>query len=313
MMINDMPKPLLKSVLVVFVLVLFSSFFFFLLIHKSPVAKAFNNIALHKHYQISPLASIDNIDRDGKLTDGQYASVDQLMWRDIHTVGWKYYQPIVITIDLRNNSSIRGISYSTAADAKSDVHWPGNIFLLTSDDGKTFYYCGDLVELDKRRVDSYVDLSNNQYSLHRFWTDALKTHGRYVQLIINPVGSFHSYVYCDGIEIYQGNDDLVNNKNSEPGCSGGILWYNEKVTELGIQKRLLDDCLLVMNKVQSSSIANDKKMVLNHEILDCKKEIESVKKVNIDSFRAILPLNKLEEKIFSVNGKLAEYEKKPEM
>ena len=157
------------------------------------------NVARGKSYTLSTppnYALCTDPDDAVQLTDGVYTT--GFFWKQKSTVGWVGKRPIIITIDLEKVEPIRGMSYNTAAGA-GDVNWPTAVYMLVSDDGKTYYPLGDLVALSDAREAP----PSETYAVHRYWVDTLKTHGRFVQLIIDT-GS--GYCFVDEIEVYRGED-----------------------------------------------------------------------------------------------------------
>jgi len=140
-----------------------------------PSAPVLQNIALGKAYTLDPQPNYpyctDPDDRM-QLTDGRYTSGH--FWTQKSTVGWtgKY---ATITIDLGAVHAIKGVSYNTAAGV-AGVRWPSGIYILVSDDGKHFYEVGELIAMSRKGNPKL----NGAYQIHRYRTDALCTHGRYL-------------------------------------------------------------------------------------------------------------------------------------
>lgn len=156
------------------------------------------NLAAHKPYAVNrPPNYSGTTDSDhAQLTNGVYTH--GYFWSQSTTVGWTHpdVQPVIITIDLGAVESIGGAMYSTAAGV-AEVHWPTNIFVLTSEDDSTWHLAGDLVSLDRA---TSAPPPPNVYGTHRYSTTQLATRGRYVAFVIES----DTYVFCDEIEIYSG-------------------------------------------------------------------------------------------------------------
>ena len=129
---------------------------------------------------------------DEQLTDGKYTA--GYFWTQKTTVGWSSTL-VGIDLDLSQVLPIRGLSYSTAAGV-ADVGWPESISVLVSDDGKAYYFAGDLVAL----AEGGRPAADGGYRTFTFRTQALQTKGRYVRLAICPSGG--NYLFCDEIEVY---------------------------------------------------------------------------------------------------------------
>ena len=109
---------------------------------------------------------------------------------------------MTVTIDLGTVQPVRGVSYNTAAGA-AEVLWPELILVMVSDDAKTYYVAGDLVALS---AENGTPPAEGHYAVHRYWTDQLATHGRFVKLVIEKRGP---YTFVDEIEVYRGDDAWV--------------------------------------------------------------------------------------------------------
>lgn len=137
---------------------------------------AAENVALHKPYTLSPVPNYSYCTDVGdrvQLTDGEY--VRGYFWTQKGTVGWTHAAPALVTIDLGRVEPIRGVSWSCAAGV-AGVAWPECLYVLASDDRKSWTFLGDLCELGT------VERTPQEkgYALFRYATDKLRGHGRYV-------------------------------------------------------------------------------------------------------------------------------------
>jgi hypothetical protein len=154
---------------------------------------ALENIALGKPYTLEPAPEYSHCTdpEDAKqLTDGIYT--EGYFWTQKSTVGWSHTSPVIITVDLGEVKPIRGLSFNTAAGA-AGVEWPRAIRVLLADDDRVFHALCDLTVLDREQ-----DFPPREgYGIHRFWTDALQTHGRYVALVVES----SPFTFVDEIEV----------------------------------------------------------------------------------------------------------------
>ena len=163
----------------------------------APGASAQSNIALGRPYTLSPRPNYSlttDVGDDTQLTDGVYTTNNPI-WTRTSTVGWSGASPVVIVIDLQSIQPIAGVSYSTAAGS-AGVTWPRSVFVLTSDDGVRYFPAADLVATS-------ANAPSSGYAALRFSTRALRTHGRYVAVVVDPNGG--PYVFCDEIEVAGGD------------------------------------------------------------------------------------------------------------
>ncbi len=223
-----------------------------------------------------------------QLTDGAYTR--GLFWCEKSTVGWGG-QRVVVTIDLGTVQPIRGASYNTAAGA-AEVLWPELILVMVSDDGTTYYVAGDLVALSAEHGEPPAEA---HYAVHRYWTDKLATHGRFVKFVIEKRGP---YTFVDEIEVYRGNDALV--KQPLVGRKGEdtMELHKEAVMTLHVRQRLRDDLKAVRETLKNAAVEE----ALEKELAGIEKMIPGAQAPPLEGFRAILPLNDLHKRIFAVQA-----------
>ncbi|MBC7287409.1 MAG: discoidin domain-containing protein, partial [Armatimonadetes bacterium] len=144
------------------------------------------NIALGRPYKMSPPPNYsyctdpnDSI----QLTDGEH--VTGYFWTQKGTVGWRLANLVDITIDLGEVKSISGVSLRTAAGVAA-VYWPSQVLVFVSDDGNSWFRLCDLVsDHDGPPLPPY-----GTYAEAILRKGGLKAHGRWVRVIIVPVGSY---------------------------------------------------------------------------------------------------------------------------
>lgn len=223
-----------------------------------------------------------------QLTDGIHT--EGYFWTQKSTVGWSAAHPVIITVDLESVQPISGVSFNTAAGV-AGVQWPLSILTLVSDDGKTYTYAGDLVALSAEHSQPKAD----GYGLNRFWTDRLRAYGRYVALVVSGGGQ---YTFADEIEIYRGQDEFLN----EPLLGGEVKnvmrFFGEMEITLHVKRRLRDD-LAQVRKALADVTRNEE---LTQELAAIEEEIAAIKEIPAKEFRAVLPLNDLHRRIFSVQA-----------
>ena len=243
------------------------------------------NVALGKSYKLDPRPTYvyctDPADAT-QLTDGKYTR--GYFWTQKSTVGWQNVNTATITLDLGAVQPIRGVSFNTAAGV-AGVEWPNDIGILVSDDGQKYFMAGELVGLDV----PHGGPPREGYAVHRYWTDALQTHGRYVKLVIAPGGPF---VFADEIEVYKGEAGWLQ-----------LPFHGEAITDpkayhvhFAIERRLRADLQAVR--------AADGQHKLTAELDAIGRELSAPPCRYDPDFRAVLPLNKLHERIFQAQAAL---------
>ena len=255
------------------------------------------NIAIGKPYTLDPQPNYPlTADPDDKtqLTDGRYTS--GYFWTQKTTVGWTGKHPI-ITIDLGAVSAIKGVSYNTAAGA-ADVEWPTVICILVSDDGKNFYEAGELVSLSQKNIPRWIDADG--YQVHRYWTDALCTHGRYVKLVIcgNP------YVFVDEIEVYAGDDAWGKIPFKGPVVTDLKALISQKLVSNRVRARLESDIHSIRSILASKPGAVKIDSAIPTQLVSLEEDLEKFDSKQGEDFKAIIPLNPLHERIFNLQAQI---------
>lgn len=254
------------------------------------------NIALGKPYDFSdgPNYSLcTDPDDIIQLTDGEY--VDGYFWTMLGTVGWIRKPVVSITIDLGKVEPIRGVSFNTAARNPAGVQWPRAIGVFVSDDGKDYYFAGELLTMHEGDFPS-----STEYQIQRFKTCRLETKGRYVRFTVMAVGN---YIFTDEIEVYRGSVEYL---SKSPGIkiSDFPKYISESAVENEIKKRIKRDIAEARKIVNQSSLSQTEKKNLIAEltVLDAENLKSSIKAG--DDFKAIIPLNPLHERVFEVVARL---------
>jgi len=173
------------------------------------------NLASGKSVTFSPEpneADVSDEEDAQQLVDGIYSPSDPI-WYDREgksPVGWVGVTPIEILVDLEKIEPIRGLAMRVAA-GKSGVAWPAQMKILVSDDGETFADLGDLLELTPEPP------SPEGYNTLWLRTEDLKTHGRFVKVVVSAAESGDgTYFFTDELEIYRGEDAWVGLPYPEP-------------------------------------------------------------------------------------------------
>lgn len=261
------------------------------------VKSAQENLALGKHYVLEPAPNYRHCtdpDDDKQLTDGQYSA--GYFWTQPSTVGWSGARPVVITIDLGQVQPIRGVSYNTAAGV-AGVEWPQSITILVSDDGQRYFVAGELASLSARQATP----PHEGYAVHRFRTDELKTHGRYVQLLVAPSGPF---CFVDEVEVFKGQPGWLEFAHEGEAISDAKTFFKSEEKRLAIERRIRDDARAVREAADKADIALEIKREITAELDAVAHALPNLPKKQEPDFRAILPLNEVHARVFRTQAKL---------
>ncbi|OGV63820.1 MAG: hypothetical protein A3K19_04930 [Lentisphaerae bacterium RIFOXYB12_FULL_65_16] len=256
-------------------------------------ATTLENVAKGKSYTFSiPPNYSYCADPDDKtqLTDGVLTS--GYFWTQKTTVGWSSTL-VGIDLDLSQVLPIRGLSYSTAAGV-ADVGWPESISVLVSDDGKAYYFAGDLVAL----AEGGRPAADGGYRTFTFRTQALQTKGRYVRLAICPSGG--NYLFCDEIEVYRGDDAWLAKQPTTRPIPGdqfnfAFRWCKRMNSDLGAMK----------DRLAAATVPDAAKAELGAQLEEVGKALDGFTFTgDPKSFRAILPFDDAHRRLFALHGRI---------
>ncbi len=257
--------------------------------------KKLTNIALGCSYTLSPPPDYEYTRDDGdaeQLTDGIYTKGH--FWTQKSTVGWSAGHPVQIVIDLKQPQLIAGLSYNTAAGV-ADVAWPEAIDISVSDDGKLWSAAGDLVALDSEHGSLPP---KGKYAVHRYYTDKLECHGRFIALQITA----SAYAFCDEIEVYRGLNAFLKEKPSGQGFSDLRSAYLSRAFSTAVHRRIRADAKAIQNEIESAHISLAAKSALLLQ-LTAAQRAETSYKPDLQK-PAILPFGDPHSQILAVRAAL---------
>jgi hypothetical protein len=264
--------------------------------NASPAAALnLENLARGRPYTVTPRPDYRHCTDPGdaaQLTDGAYTR--GYFWTQKSTVGWRLGPPKFVRIDLGAERPVRGVSWSTAAGV-AGVQWPQAILIFVSRDGQEWFEAGDLVRLSARRAEPPAQ----GYATHVYWTDALATRGRYVQLAAVPSGP---YLFCDEIEVFRGPDALL--QAAAPGrpvADPHAAMASRQVTALA-QAQFRRDLAAVRAGLEAADPAGPQKAALAARADALSARIEAMPPLEAAGFRAVLPMTDLEHDIFRLHA-----------
>ena len=270
---------------------------------KKPGERPSDNIALGASYTFEPAPNYRHCtDPDDKkqLTDGVYS--EGYFWVQPSTVGWQNAKPVLITLDLGEVKPIRGVSFHTAA-GRAGVAWPAAIAVFVSDDGQQFYEACELVALSAK----HGFPEPGEYTTHRYWTDELETHGRYVCFVPH----MQPYAFVDEIEVYAGDADwLAAPMAGEPIAD--VKAHTNIMALLGaVQQRFRRDVQAVRALTDRPQTPRSLHREIYKELGAISDEVKRLRSEGFgEGFRTILPFNALHERVFKVRAQLWRAEKR---
>lgn len=269
---------------------------------QNPTAS--QNIALQKKVTLDPPSNYEfTKDRNPQqLTDGVYAS-SNAQWDPVHqtatlwvqkgTLGWAHKKPVIITIDLGEVQPISGLVYSTGAQ-KGNVNWPEKIHISTSDDGKTWHYAGELVQLS----DKHSTPPQEGKAIFRYTTDELKTKGRYIALGVLGL----PFVFTDEIEVLRGPDELLQqNAAREIPPMEEFIAYEQ--IDASVRHRLQQDIADIRAQLQETKLPEARRSTFGARLTAQAAAVEQLPLPPLD-LKTILPLNDLHRDILATRGEI---------
>jgi hypothetical protein len=223
-----------------------------------------------------------------QLTDGEY--VRGYFWTQKGTVGWNRARPAILTVDLGRVEPVSGVSFNTAAGT-AGVSWPQAIFLLVSDDGRTFHEAGDLVELSNANGEP----PSSGYAVHRFVTRGLRTRGRYVAFILSTA----VYGFVDEIEVYRGDPAWLERPPGGEAVTNLNAYHRDRVTGRFVAGRIRHDARSVLALAGRSGIPDESRWCVEEILSGAEAGLPALFRAAWpEDFRAVLPLNDAHRGVF---------------
>ncbi len=260
------------------------------------------NLALGKPYVLDPAPSYrlcTDPDDAVQLTDG--TRTKGFFWMQQSTVGWEQKRLVTITVDLGQDQPIAGVSYGTAA-APGNVEWPVAIRLLVSLDNRQWYDLGDLIQLATALPPA------TGYAIHDYRAEGLKTHGRYVKLMVKPVGN---YFFGDELEVFAGGPELLLVDPPGKPLDDVQQAFTASLAPAGVWRQITADRAVVAERVRAAELPKaDRNRLL--AALD-EAAADPAWRSFTPSDRAVLPLTPGHAKVFGVQAELWRRAGQPEL
>jgi len=256
---------------------------------------AHRNVAAGCPYTLDPQPSYGYCtDPNDKvqLTDGLYTS--GYFWTQKSTVGWTHARPVVITLDLGADVPLRGLSYNTAAGV-AGVEFPTSIMALISVDGRAFHALGDLVALSMKHGVPPA----GKYGVHRFWTDAVQAHGRYLKLLVDPAGA---YCFVDEIEVFLGAAAWAQLPMPGREIRYPMEYFQDNLFNAAVKRRIGYDLEAVRTVLAEAGLEAAALAAAKQEIAAIEKAIGELPPLDPAGFRSVIPLNDLHARVYALYG-----------
>ncbi|OGV72674.1 MAG: hypothetical protein A3K19_06845 [Lentisphaerae bacterium RIFOXYB12_FULL_65_16] len=271
-----------------------------------PVA-AGDDIAKGKRYSLAPPPGYAHCTDPGdktQLTDGEYTT--GYFWTQKTTVGWvNASESIAVTLDIEEDLPIRGVTFNTAAGV-AGVGWPASVRVLVSVDGRLYHELGDLTVLDRNKPLP----PDGKYAVHRYETDSLRAHGRYVKLLMQASGA---YLFADEIEIWRGDDAWRQEPLPGTPVRLAVEYFDDDTLTGCVKRRIAMSVRDAMSVADAAELDAATRARLNAASSRIEDEAGRLPKVDPAGFRAVLPLNPLDAQAFAICGAVRAAQGKPRL
>ena len=139
-----------------------------------------------------------------------------------------------------------------------------------------------------------------QYGTYRYWTDRLRTHGRYVSLIVwnDP------YTFVDEIEVYAGEPEWLDEPLPGPAIPDVKTYAGRLAIEKGIRTRLTQDIEALREAAEEDGIPPQTQSAVLGELATVEANMGQASRAFGDDFEAVLPLNSWHERVLQTQARL---------
>jgi len=139
------------------------------------------------------------------------------------------------------------------------------------------------------------------YGSYRYWTDQLQTHGRYICLVVWPVGK---YAFVDEIEVYAGEPAWVNEELPGRGFTDVRAHADQLAIRKGIRTRLVQDIEALRKAAEEEGIPAQTRQDVYDELRAVEGALHQASRAYGDDFRAVLPLNSWHQRVLRTQALL---------
>jgi len=247
---------------------------------------ALENVARGKSATLSPAPNYGyctDPDDARQLTDG--VASQGYFWTQKSTVGWNNAAPVFCTVDLGRVEPVCGVSWSCAAGV-AGVTWPECLYVLVSEDKRTWTCLGDLCELGTAKSAPPAE----GYATFRYATDQLKGRGRYVCV----VASARPYCFVDEVEVWRGPDAWLAGEMPGRRTDNPKAFFAQSCVRSGVAARLRADLQDLLARPEAAALAT--------RAAALKEQIPAFAEAVPDDLRTVLPYGPLHERILALNA-----------
>ena len=173
---------------------------------------------------------------------------------------------------------------------------PSSMKVLVSADGRAYHAAGDLVELSAKKA---APPGDGDYAVHRFFTDELRTHGRYVKLLLTPVGNC---CFADEIEVYRGEEEWKQLPLPGEAIRYPPDYFEDNVFDAAWKRRLGIDLDAASEAAANEELPPAVRQRLSDEITELDAAIRQLPGADPQAFRGVFPLNDVHGRVYGIHG-----------
>ncbi len=138
-----------------------------------------------------------------------------------------------------------------------------------------------------------------KYGTYIYWTDRLRTHGRYVSLMVwnDP------FTFVDEIEVYRGEPEWLDEPLTGQGVPNPEAYAKQLAIQKGSRTRLVQDIEVLRGAAQERGVPVQTRKDVLDELAHVEANLGSATESG-DDFQTILPLNPWHERVMRTQARL---------
>jgi len=162
-------------------------------------------------------------------------------------------------------------------------------------------YTGEITaELRQQIIRDLNEERAARYGTYRYWTDRLRTHGRYVSLVVWS----EPFTFVDEIEVYAGEPEWVDEPLPGSGTADLSVFGQRLIIQKGIHTRLVRDIEALREAAQQEGIPEQTRRDVLSELAALEANLGQASAAFGEDFRAVLPLNEWHERVMRTQASL---------
>ncbi len=154
-------------------------------------------------------------------------------------------------------------------------------------------------ELRERIIRDLNEMRASQYGTYRYRTDRLRTHGRYVSLVVWN----EPYTFVDEIEVWAGEPEWLKEPLPGPAIPDVQVYAGGLAIQKGIRTRLVRDIEALRAAAEEEGVPAPTRSDVLAELAAVEGELGPAMAFG-DDFRAVLPLNPWHERVLRTQARL---------